>query len=179
MLVQPSTRREPEAAPAPSSSDVGTTRLTSSSSSREHLGLIPAKTLEAEILWCLKLTESHWSYRSSEKSGSLFRRMFPDSNIASSFQCGETKSSYLTVFGLAPYCKSLVMDRIKSAQNGYVLLFDESLNQKTQSKQMDIHVKFWDNDIVATHYFSSDFMGHSTAEDMVKVFHKATEGLTY
>lgn len=53
--------------------------------------------------------------------------MFPDSTIASNFQCGETKSSYLTVFG-----KSLVMDRIKSALNGYVLLFDESLNQKTQ-----------------------------------------------
>lgn len=112
-------------------------------------------------------------------AGSLFRRMFPDSTIASNFQCGETKSSYLTVFGIAPYCKSLVMDRIKSAENGYILLFDESLNQKTQSKQMDIHVKFWDNDIVATRYFSSDFMGHSTADDMVEVFHKATEGLSY
>lgn len=112
-------------------------------------------------------------------AGSLFRRMFPDSNIASNFKCGETKSSYLTVFGIAPYFKSLVMERIKSAQNGYVLLFDESLNQKTQSKQMDIHVRFWDNDVVATRYFSSEFMGHSTAEDMVEVFHKSTEGLSY
>lgn len=112
-------------------------------------------------------------------AGSLFKRMFPDSSIASSFQCGETKSSYLTVFGLAPYCKSLVMDKIKSAKNGYVLLFDESLNQKTQSKQMDIHVKYWENDIVATRYFTSQFMGHSTAEDMVEVFHQSTEGLAY
>lgn len=36
-------------------------------------------------------------------------------------------------FGIAPYCKSLVMDRIKSLKHGYVLLFDESLNLKTQT----------------------------------------------
>lgn len=32
---------------------------------------------------------------------------------------------------------------------------------------------------MATRYFSSEFMGHSTAEDMVEVFHKSTEGLGY
>lgn len=58
--------REPqsanEAAPTPSSD--GSVRH-----SGARLGLTPAKTLEAEILWCLKLTESHWSYKSSEQSG--------------------------------------------------------------------------------------------------------------
>lgn len=32
---------------------------------------------------------------------------------------------------------------------------------------------------MATRYFSSEFMGHSTAEDMVEVFHKSTESLSY
>ncbi len=105
--------------------------------------------------------------------------MFPDSDIASSFQCGETKSSYLTVFGIAPFCKSLLMDRIRSLKDGCVLLSDERLNRKTQTKQMDIHLRFWDNNAVVTCYFTSEFMGHATAEDMVEVFHKSTEGLNY
>ncbi len=105
--------------------------------------------------------------------------MFPDSDIASSFQCGETKSSYLTVFGIAPFCNSLLMDRIRSLKDGCVLLSDECLNRKTQTKQMDIHLRFWDNNAVVTCYFTSEFMGHATAEDMVEVFHKSIEGLNY
>lgn len=112
-------------------------------------------------------------------AGSLFKRMFPDSDIASSFQCGETKAAYLTVHGIAPYCKSILTDRMRSLKSGYVLLFDESLNHKTQTKQMDIHLRFWDNDVVATRYWTSEFMGHATAEDMVEVFHKSTQELNY
>lgn len=41
---------------------------------------------------------------------------------------------------------------------------------------MDIYLRFLDNDAVVTHYFTSEFMGHATAEDM-EVFHKLTEGL--
>lgn len=44
---------------------------------------------------------------------------------------------------------------------------------------MDIHLRFWDNNAVVTRYFTSEFMGHATAEDMVEVFHKLTEGLNY
>lgn len=68
-----------------------------------------------------------------------------------------------------------------SLKNGYALLFDESLNRKTQTKQKDVHLesRFWDNDAITTRYFNSEFMGHSTAEDMVEVFHKSTEALSY
>lgn len=51
--------RRPEAAPTPSTT----------TPHNGELHLIPTKTLEAEVLWCLKLVESHWSYRSSEDSG--------------------------------------------------------------------------------------------------------------
>ena len=47
----------------------------------------------------------------------------------------------------------------------YVLLFDESLNTPTQ-KQLDIHVRTWKHDHVASRYYGSSFIGHATAADM-------------
>ena len=83
--------------------------------------------------------------------------MFPDSQIASKFTCGERKTAYLCVFGIAPY----FIDLMKSEINGpYVVLFDESLNKKHQKKQMDIHVRYWTSENrVATRYFGSQFLG--------------------
>ena len=57
--------------------------------------------------------------------------MFPDSDIASNFTCGERKCAYLCCFGLAPHLKSMVSEAIRQ-ENYYVLLFDESLNQNPE-----------------------------------------------
>ncbi|KAK0151782.1 hypothetical protein N1851_006846 [Merluccius polli] len=51
--------------------------------------------LTAEIMWALKMVNSHYSFKSSEDASLLFRRMFPDSQIATQFACGERKCSYL------------------------------------------------------------------------------------
>ncbi len=47
--------------------------------------------LKAEVIWCLKVIDSHYSYNSSENVHRVFQLMFPDSNIAASFTCGATK----------------------------------------------------------------------------------------
>ncbi|KAK0151781.1 hypothetical protein N1851_006845 [Merluccius polli] len=52
-------------------------------------------------------------------------------------------------------------------QKAYVMLFDESLNHYIQSKQMDMHVRLWEGADVKTKYIGSEFMGHSTALDIV------------
>lgn len=54
----------------------------------------------------------------------------------------------------------------------YVVLFDESLNKHLQSKQMDIHVRLWDGPEVKTKYIGSEFLGHSTAIDVVEKISK-------
>lgn len=43
----------------------------------------------AEIFWTLKVVASHFSYLSSMQAGELFRWMFPDSEVAKAFSCGE------------------------------------------------------------------------------------------
>ena len=119
--------------------------------------------LSAELLWAMKICMSHYSHKSSESSDVLFQKMFPDSAIASSFKCGEMKSSYLINHGVAPHFKSLLSQEIKCEPQEFVLLFDESMNSRTQSKQMDFHVRIWEGAEVRTRYYHSEFMGHATA----------------
>ena len=79
------------------------------------------------------------------------------------FSCGERKCAYLSTFGLAPYFLSLLTSKVKSEKE-YVLLFDECLNRELHSKQLDIHIRFWDAGEIATRFFTSQFLGHGAAE---------------
>ena len=92
--------------------------------------------------------------------------MFPDSDIASKFSCGETKSSYLIRYGIGPYMKTLLQQRVR--EDDYVLLFDESLNREMQKKQLDILVRLWDNDCIQSRFFHSQFLGHASAHNLVE-----------
>ena len=114
--------------------------------------------LKAETLWTLKLVANHYSFNSSADMAKLFSAMFPDSEIAKQFTCGERKAAYITVFGLAEHFKKLLKESVKGP---FVVLFDESLNKKMQEKQMDIHIRYWNNlsSEVKTRYFGSEFLG--------------------
>ena len=112
--------------------------------------------LRAEVLWTLHTVSAHYSYKSNENVGKVFQAMFPDSVIASKFSCGEKKTAYLCVFGVADHFKETLMDEIKGY---FVILFDESLNKKSQQKQMDIHVRYWNGENVTTRYLGSQFLG--------------------
>ncbi|XP_077484032.1 uncharacterized protein LOC144094048 [Amblyomma americanum] len=122
---------------------------------------------DAEVLWTLKVAASHYSYNSSSHTGELFQKMFPDSEIAKAFSCGEKKCAYVLYHGLRLYFLSCLQHEIEQC-GSYVVLFDESLNDYLQRKQMDIHVRYWDavSERVTTRYYTSVFMGHSRAEDI-------------
>ena len=154
-----------------------TKSITSSSSVMEK-SVTRDNTLKAEILWALKVIMSHYSYKSCEGTSKLFQAMFPDSRIASQFSCGEKKCAYLVCFGLAPHFKQLLKDVVKK-EEAYVLMFDESLNSVCQAKQMDIHIRSWNHDKhqVESRYYTSVFMGHGTADDMLSHFRSGVEGI--
>ena len=101
--------------------------------------------------------------------------MFPDSDIARQFSCGEKKCAYLCCFGLAPHFRELLLKAV--GPEPFVLLFDESMNTTTKSKQMDLHVRFGQGE-VATHYLDSKFMGHAKAGDLIRHFEASTERLS-
>lgn len=113
---------------------------------------------------------SYYSYKSCEDVGDIFKAMFPDSDIAKQFTCGERKVAYLTTFGIAPHFSSLMKAKAKK-ESGFVLLFDENLNREMKKCQLDMHVRFWNDNQVNSRYLISVFMSHHTAEQM----HKRTE----
>lgn len=95
--------------------------------------------------------------------------MFPDSEVAATFSCGSNKTAYITKFGLAPFITKELTDHVNMS-NGFVIMFDESLNKMTKSKQLDLHIRYWVDDHVQSRYFGSQFMGHATAVDLLKHF---------
>ena len=131
--------------------------------------------LSSEIWWVLRSVTRNYSFRSNEDAGFIVQKMFPGNAIAEKFSCGETKSMYLSCYGLAPYFLSLMENKVK--QNEYVMLFDESLNKNLQKKQLDIHLRFWQEGEVHSRYYDSQFLGHARADDLVDSCMSSLAGL--
>ncbi|KAJ8364756.1 hypothetical protein SKAU_G00135870 [Synaphobranchus kaupii] len=140
------------------------TSASSSADIRVALGGTP--TLRAEVIWCLDTAVKHHSLNSNENISDVFKAMFPDSDIAKTFACGKDKTGYIIRFGLAPYFKQQLVDTINKAGQ-FVLMFDESLNQLTKKKQLDVHIRFWEDDRVQSRYIGSQFLGHGNADDLL------------
>ena len=79
--------------------------------------------LKAELIWCLDVVQSKYSFRSSDNKSVQFACMFPDSKIAKDFSCGRTKCGYLVTHGLAPHFKTLLVEDLNELYN-FVSVFD-------------------------------------------------------
>ena len=132
--------------------------------------------LKAEVLWVLKVVTSHFSYKSCEGMNELFLKMFPDSNVAKQFACGESKCARIACYGIAPHFKNLLVESVNHEDN-FVLLFDESLNFQNQKTQLDVHIRTWHGDKVSSCYFGSEFLGHADAKSLLDHIAKCIQQL--
>ena len=105
--------------------------------------------------------------------------MFPDSSVAKGFNSSPSEYSYVICHGIAPFSKTLLLDEMKEALF-YVMFYDESLKHITQTDQMDLIVRFCDNNKkrVQVRYFDSGFLGHTGAKQLLENFHELTEKLS-
>lgn len=99
----------------------------------------------AELLWILNMVEHHLSYNSCKNITNIISSMCPDSEIAKELKLSPHKVAYVVSFGLAPFMKMSLVDRIRKSPY-FTACFDEALNTVIQRGQMDIWVKFWDDD---------------------------------
>ena len=94
-----------------------------------------------------------------ENLNELFQAMFSDSKIPESFKLGKTKPGYFINYGLVPFFKT---NLIKSIEDSlfFAASFGESLNRIYQDEQMDVHIRYWDNEkgLVETTYLDSRFV---------------------
>ena len=126
-------------------------------------------TRKAEILFSLFVVDCNLSFRNTEETNMLFKRMFPDSAIAELYSCGRTKTMYLFKYGHADYFKDQLLSVASSAEC-YVVSYGESMNRCTKTNQMDLHIRFWHNNEVQSFYFNSRALGHARADDVLKEF---------
>ena len=111
--------------------------------------------------------------RSPGGKSELLQVMFLHSEIAQKFKMSSANLAYVINHGLAPYFKMRIIQEL--APKSPRLLpkltssFDESFNKVSCSKQMDIHVFYFDETKrnVQTVYLGSQFMGHGAVDDML------------
>ena len=102
--------------------------------------------------------------------------MLPDRKVAEEFSMSISKVSFIVDHGLAPYFKTILKDEIKESDCN-MLSFDESLNGITQTCQMDVLVQYWDViDKVKVRYWTSAFLRHSAASDLLAHFNENLPG---
>ena len=104
--------------------------------------------------------------------------MFPNSEITKSFELRPTKIKYLTNFGIALYCKSVVLERIKESPC-FIILYGESLNPVIQTCEMDLLARQFDETegSAKIRYLDSQFLGHGTSYDFKKNFSESLQVL--
>ncbi|XP_023209542.1 uncharacterized protein LOC111612544 [Centruroides sculpturatus] len=129
--------------------------------------VIKDDVIKAEITWTLAVVKKKMSLNSCSDIKNIFKKMFPDSPIATQFQLGPDKASYIINYGIAHYFREKLINAVTSCNN-ITISFDKSLNKVAQRTQMDLVIKYWDKskDKVMTRYLNSVFMDHSIADDL-------------
>jgi hypothetical protein len=132
----------------------------------------------AEIKWCFFTSFHHISNNVAGSASTYFKYMFPDSATAQDYKMEKDKLGYSLNFGLAPHFKSVLLEQINVADN-IVVLFDESFNKVSKDQQMDLHIRFFDEEKsqVRTRYLTSIFLLRSRAADILKAFKEGILGI--
>ena len=146
------------------------------SSSVSNNSSATATSTTAEIYWAMKCVKENWSANSSDDNNALFTQMFPDSEIAKKFCMNRTKFSYVVNFGLGPFFKNVLTERV-SKSAFFSISFDECFNKVLQKTQMDLIVRYMHERKVYSQYLSSAFLGRCKAVDLKKAIMKEIEGL--
>ena len=115
---------------------------------------------------------NHYSCSSSTHTYQFYQCMFSDSQIAQKFACIQTKCSYLICFGLVPYFEKEVLGMVTNQESLCAVSFDESFNKIIQQEQIDLILRFWDEERKRTvgRCFGSQFLAHTQAVDLLSNF---------
>ena len=156
-------------------SSIVSNELCSNSQSTMQQFVLSTVTVKAEIVWSVFCGFSH---RSCDELSDVFAKMFPDSGIAKGFKLGKTKALYTATHGIAPHFKHLLKDNLNKSEV-MVYSFDECVNEITQTREMDLIIRYWNNHAqkVDVRYWGSSFFGHATHQDLLKQFMKIASEL--
>ena len=110
---------------------------------RKALFLVNDDSRKSEILYVLHMADSSTSFKSADYTSEFFEEMFFDSEVAGGYSCGRTKATNIVKYGLSDLLKNQMLLAAKRA-DFFVIGFDESMNVKTKTSQMDLYLRFWE-----------------------------------
>jgi hypothetical protein len=119
----------------------------------------------AEILMLFRLVKHNYSIASYDDLTEVLKLAMPDDDVVRDMSLASTKCSYSIAYGLGKYYH---VELIKDVQREYYSLVVDETTTQQNTKQLDLHVKYWSNQEhqTATRYLGSCFLGHATAEVM-------------
>ena len=124
----------------------------------------------AEILRALTVVDKNYAFQSCKSDNNIYRRMFPDSEIAKNYEMSATKVMYIIRHGIAIYVRNDLKKEIDDRP--FTFHFDESTTEQVK-KQYDGYATFFSTSQqqVTTAYFGTLFVGRCSSEDMITHFH--------
>ena len=93
--------------------------------------VLDENTLNAKIVCCLDVVNSHHSFRSFDSLKNQFKIMFPDSSISDKFSLGKDKAKYMIIYGIYPAFKQKLKSMINNSP-WYSVSFEENLNKSAR-----------------------------------------------
>ena len=105
----------------------------------ESLVDLDTEAQRAEIKSALRVVKQHSSFHSCDDLREFYKDIFNDSSIASKFTFGKTKCMYTIKYGIAPYVKEKLSEKLSSLPY-FSVSFDESHNSVLEMEQMDLQV---------------------------------------
>ena len=123
----------------------------------------------------MQIVDKSLSFASSNCENDNFRRMFPDSIIASKYSQGELQTKYIIQFGLARYIRNELTADIVGKP--FPFKFDKSTTQ--QVKKCDGYITYFCNSSkkIVTSFCGPLFVVHCTAGDYIVHFFEFMEKL--
>ena len=85
---------------------------------------------------------------------------------------------YVINHRVGPCSQTLLIDALVLSEI-HVYSFDESLNDSTQTSEMDLYVRYWDDldKLVKVRYYRSSFLGYCKANNLLEHFNELTTKL--
>ena len=122
------------------------------------------KVTKAEIWFCHFLAKQNLPFSVGDSYTSWCKIMFPDGEIAKSFQWGHTKSAAIIKETLASHFKAPIV--AKCQQESYTVVIDES-NNRNADKNCAVMVRINEETGLKTHFLGLPKCNDTTKENIL------------
>lgn len=128
---------------------------------------------DAELLWANFICENNLPISLSDNFTKLVPTMFPDSDVASNFRCGRTKTSAIIQQAIASCEEEKIINSMRTSL--FTLLIDESTDI-TIHRQMIILVRFFTSQQVETQLYKVVAIeGKASGENLFNIVNSSFE----